>query len=151
MPIIHSLVGYDSQTDRMVARFDIPDHLMPDAKKIAKVPADDPDAAWSYPLTEAKTRRIARLIGVRADPGEADFFWRLSPTPPDRSERVPQRADLLPLARVGQAAEPGREIVLDVLGAAGRRDHAGDGRLGENVFEDKLRPARAVEFARPFG
>ena len=74
MPIIHSLVGYDSQTDRMVARLDIPDHLMPDAKKIAKVPADDPDAAWSYPLTEAKTRRIARLIGAQADPVEAEFY-----------------------------------------------------------------------------
>ena len=47
MPIIHRLVGYDRQTDRMRTRFDIPDHLMPDAKKIAKVPADDPDAAWS--------------------------------------------------------------------------------------------------------
>ena len=74
MPIIHCLVGYDRQTDRMRTRFDIPDHLMPDAKKIAKVPADDPDAAWSYQLTEAKTRRIARLIGVQADPGEAEFF-----------------------------------------------------------------------------
>lgn len=47
---------------------------MPEAKKIAKVPADDPDAAWSYPLTEAKTRRVARLIGVQADPSEAEFY-----------------------------------------------------------------------------
>ena len=74
MPIIHRLVGYDRQTDRMRTRFDIPDHLMPDAKKIAKVPADDPDAAWSYPLTKAKTRRVAHLIGVQADPDEAEFY-----------------------------------------------------------------------------
>ncbi len=74
MRVAHRLVGYDRQTERMRLRFDIPDHLMPEAKKIAKVPADDPDAAWSYPLTEAKTRRIARLIGVPADPGEAEFF-----------------------------------------------------------------------------
>ena len=74
MRIIHRLVGYDRQTDRIRLRFDIPDHLMPEAKKIAKVPADDPDAAWSYPLTDAKTRRVARLIGVQADPSEAEFY-----------------------------------------------------------------------------
>src|SRR5258705_12553630 len=43
-------------------RFDIPDQLMPEVKKIARVATDDPDAAWSYSLTETKTRRIARLI-----------------------------------------------------------------------------------------
>ena len=63
--------------------------------------------------------------------------------------RVPQLADLLTLARIGQSAEPGGEIVLHMLGVAGRRDHAGDGRLGEDVFEKQLRPTRAVEFARP--
>jgi len=46
----------------MRLRFDIPDQLMPEVKKIARVATDDPDAAWSYPLTEANTRRIARLF-----------------------------------------------------------------------------------------
>src|SRR6267378_1612467 len=32
------------------------------SKKIARVATDDPDAAWSYPLTEANTRRVARLF-----------------------------------------------------------------------------------------
>jgi len=73
MRIMHRLVGYDRQTDRMRLRFDIPDHLMPEAKKIAKVPSDDPDAVWSYPLTAAKIQRIARLIGVQTDPSEAEF------------------------------------------------------------------------------
>src|SRR5438105_4750376 len=62
MQIIHRLVGYDRQTDWMRLRFDIPDQLMPEVKKNARVATDDPDAAWSYPLTEAKTRRIARLF-----------------------------------------------------------------------------------------
>ena len=44
MRIMHRRVGYDRQTDRMRLRFDIPDHLMPEAKKIAKVPSDNPDA-----------------------------------------------------------------------------------------------------------
>ena len=54
-------------------------------KKIAKVPADDPDAAWSYPLTEAKTRRVARLIGVQADPSEAEFYLEAFADPAYRS------------------------------------------------------------------
>ena len=74
MQIIHGLVGYDRQTDWMRLRFDIPDQLMPEVKKIARVATDDPDAAWSYSLTETKTRRIARLIGAQADPGEAEFY-----------------------------------------------------------------------------
>ena len=74
MRIVHRLVGYDRHTDRMRLRFDIPDQLMPEVKKIAKVATDDPDAAWSYPLTKAKTRRVAHLIGVQADPDEAEFY-----------------------------------------------------------------------------
>ena len=58
---------------------------MPEAKKIAKVPADDPDAAWSYPLTEAKTGRVARLIGVQADPSEAEFYLEAFADPAYRS------------------------------------------------------------------
>jgi len=82
MQIIHRLVGYDRQTDRMRIRFDIPDQVMPEVKKIAKVVTDDPDAAWSYPLTEAKTRRIALLIGAQADPGEAEFYLEAFADPP---------------------------------------------------------------------
>ena len=47
MRIVHRLVGYDRQTDRMRLRFNIPDQLMPEIKKIAKVATDDPDAVWS--------------------------------------------------------------------------------------------------------
>lgn len=74
MRIIHRLVGYDRQTDRMKLRFEIPEHLMPDAKKIAEVPADDPDAAWSYPLSEAKARRLAHLIGAKVETNGTEFY-----------------------------------------------------------------------------
>jgi len=82
MGIVHRLVGYDRQTDRMRLRFDVPVDLLPEAKKITKVPVDDPDALWSYPLTEAKVRRIARLIGMQADPSEAEFFLEAFANPP---------------------------------------------------------------------
>ena len=38
-----------------------------------------------------------------------------------------------------------------MLGVAGRRDHASDGRFRQDVFEEQLRPAYAVEFLRPVG
>ena len=36
-------------------------------------------------------------------------------------------------------------------GISRRRDHAGDRRLADQVFEEKLRPAGAVEFGGPVG
>lgn len=82
MRVMHRLVGYDRQTDRMKVRFEIPEHLMPEAKKIAKIPSDDPEAAWSYPLTETKARRLARLIGAEANLGKAEFYLEAFADPP---------------------------------------------------------------------
>ncbi len=55
-------------------RFDIPEERLPDAKKLAQVPDDDPEAAWSYPLTKAQARRLAALIGASLDPDHTKFF-----------------------------------------------------------------------------
>ena len=74
MRVIHRLVEYDRDTDQPRQRFDIPDGLLPDAKKIAQVPADDPDAAWSYPLSTRQTRDLAKLIGATPDLQGAEFF-----------------------------------------------------------------------------
>jgi hypothetical protein len=74
MNITHRLIGYDRTTDQIKVRFDIPACLMPEARRIAKVPADDPDAAWSYPLTDTKARRLARLLRAEVEPSEAEFF-----------------------------------------------------------------------------
>jgi hypothetical protein len=70
--VIHRLVGYDRQTDRM--KVQSRGHLMPEARKIAKMAADDPAAAWSYPLSETKSRRLSSLIGAQADPEDAEFY-----------------------------------------------------------------------------
>jgi hypothetical protein len=74
MRVTHCLVGYDRDTDQPRERLDIPDDLLEDAKRIAQVPGDDPDAAWSYPLSEAQARSLAKLIGAELDPGAAEFF-----------------------------------------------------------------------------
>jgi hypothetical protein len=85
MRVIHRLVGCDRQTDRMKLRFEIPEHLMPEAKKIAKVPADDREAVWSYPLTETKARSLARLIGAEAEFAGAEFYLEAFAEPPSAS------------------------------------------------------------------
>ena len=72
--VIHRLVGYDRRTDRITVQFDIPNELMPEVKKIAKVTADDPDAVWSYPLSKAGTGRVAALIGAKLPDDNAEFF-----------------------------------------------------------------------------
>jgi hypothetical protein len=74
MRVRHRLVGYDRGTDRMKMHFDIPDGLLPDAKKIAQVGKDDPEAAWSYPLSNVQARSMANLIGAELDPAAAEFF-----------------------------------------------------------------------------
>ena len=74
MRVTHRLVGYDGATDRMKMRFDIPEDLLPDAKKIAQVRKDDPEAVWSYPLSDVQARSMANLIGAALDAAEAEFF-----------------------------------------------------------------------------
>ena len=74
MTVVHRLVGYDRRSDRMRARRDIPPDLFAEAKRIAGVAPDDPDAAWSYPLSEAQAQAIAQLIGTEIDPSRLEFF-----------------------------------------------------------------------------
>jgi len=74
MQVIHRLVGYDRRTDRPRVRFDVPNTVLPQAKRIAQVPEDDPEAMWSYPLSQTQARHLAHLIGAQIDPGESEFF-----------------------------------------------------------------------------
>jgi hypothetical protein len=74
MTVKHRLIGYDRRTDRMKQSFDVADQLLPAAKRIAHVPEDDPEAAWSYPLANEQVRQVADLIGAEVDPESAEFF-----------------------------------------------------------------------------
>ena len=40
---------------------------LPEAKRLAGVGSEDPDAAWSYPLSAAQARAVAKLIGAEID------------------------------------------------------------------------------------
>src|SRR5437764_8478637 len=78
MKVIHRLVGYDKTTDRAKVRFDIADRFVGDVKRIAKVPDDDPEAVWSYPLTPEQVRKMAKLIGAEFDLGNPSSFLKPS-------------------------------------------------------------------------
>jgi hypothetical protein len=58
----------------MKARSDIPSDQLAEAKRIAGVGSEDPDAAWSYPLSTAQARAIAQLIGTEIDLSRLEFF-----------------------------------------------------------------------------
>jgi hypothetical protein len=74
MKVVHRLVGYDRHTDRVKASCDIPPDVLAEAKRIAGVSPDDPDAAWSYPLSTNQARAIAQLIRVEIDRDRLEFF-----------------------------------------------------------------------------
>jgi hypothetical protein len=72
--ITHSLVGYDRISDRVADEFDVPDAILPTAKELAGVPADDPDAMMCYPLDASRARDLADLIKARIDTERRDYF-----------------------------------------------------------------------------
>jgi len=72
--ITHRLVGYDRTTERVVDEYDVPNDLLPQAKIIAHVPADDPDAAMCYPLAENEAQDLAGFLRARIDPFLRDYF-----------------------------------------------------------------------------
>lgn len=74
MTVKHRLIGYDVQTDRQIVRFDIDARLMDQAKRIARVSDDDPEAVWSYPLSRDQVRNLAKLIAAEIDRDRAEFF-----------------------------------------------------------------------------
>ena len=70
----HSVVGYDRLTDLLAEEFDVPDAILPRAKELAGVPADDPDAIMCYPLDQSRARDLADLIKARIDTKRRDYF-----------------------------------------------------------------------------
>jgi hypothetical protein len=72
--IAHSLVGYDRLSERVAEEFDVPDAVLPRAKELAGVPADDPDAIMCYPLEASGAHDLADLIKARIDTERRDYF-----------------------------------------------------------------------------
>ena len=72
--VTHSLVGYDRLSERMAEEFDVPDAILPRAKELAGVPANDPDAIMCYPLDASGAHDLADLLKARIDTERRDYF-----------------------------------------------------------------------------
>jgi hypothetical protein len=72
--LTHSLVGYDRLSEGVAEEFDVPDAVLPRAKQLAGVAADDPDAVMCYPLDASRARDLADLIKARIDTERRDYF-----------------------------------------------------------------------------
>jgi hypothetical protein len=72
--VTHSLVGYDRGSERVAEEVDVPAAVLAQAKKLARVPADDPDAIMCYPLDASAARSLARLLQTGVDIERRDYF-----------------------------------------------------------------------------
>ena len=72
--IKHRLVGYDRATERVADEYDLPEALLSAAKALARVPADDPEAAMCYPLAPPAARDLAGAVNARIDPERRDYY-----------------------------------------------------------------------------
>lgn len=66
------LVGYDCSA--LAVEYQIPPALEAEAKRLADIPADDPDVTGAYELKPAIADKIAKLISVKIDTKSCDFF-----------------------------------------------------------------------------
>jgi hypothetical protein len=70
----HRLVGYDRVSERVADEHDIPVSLMTLAKRLAHIPAQDPEAAMCYPLEAMAVRELAAALGAATDTAKNDYF-----------------------------------------------------------------------------
>lgn len=72
--VMHSLVGYDRVTERVAEEFDVPHNVIPAARELARVPADDPDAVMCYPLDPRQAQDLAAILNATIDTGHCDYY-----------------------------------------------------------------------------
>ena len=70
----HSLVGYDRLTERVAEEFDVPNAVLPRAKELARVSADDPDAIGCYRLDAAAAHDLEDILKARIDTRRREYF-----------------------------------------------------------------------------
>ena len=67
------LTAYDKQTERLVAAAAVPAQVLVEVRRIARVPASDPDLRGVYPLTPAQVTDIAGKLGAKLDEQRYDY------------------------------------------------------------------------------
>ncbi|HEY1504099.1 MAG TPA: hypothetical protein VGF92_07355 [Stellaceae bacterium] len=74
MTITHKLVGYDKQSERVAAEYDVPEQKFDLVRRIVGVSHTDREAIGNYPLAAPAAEEVAKEIGLRLDTKRLDFF-----------------------------------------------------------------------------
>jgi hypothetical protein len=75
------VTAYDKKTEIRMAFFAVPKLVADAARRIARVPASDPDLTGVYPLTPEQIAEIGAKAGVRLDPDKYDYCLEAASLP----------------------------------------------------------------------
>jgi len=81
--MIYRIVTYDRTTDRMKGNLPIPSSVLEQIKRIAGFGPKD-DGLGEYPLDEAQTRRVARILDF--NPELDRFYYYVEPYEPPKDD-----------------------------------------------------------------
>jgi hypothetical protein len=88
--MIYRVVTYDRTTERMKGNLPIPSSVLKEIKRIAGFGAKD-DGLGEYPLDEAQTRQVARILDFNPEPDR--FYYYIEPyEPPEDDDGLRQIA-----------------------------------------------------------
>jgi hypothetical protein len=73
MRISYRLAAFDRETDEAIGTQLIPEELVPEMRKIAKIPPSD-DGAGDFRLDAEQVSKIARRLGITVRPESIDYF-----------------------------------------------------------------------------
>lgn len=73
MKIVYRLVSYSRKSERILAKYDVPQQAIEKAKAIAGIGNDD-DGLGDYPLDRGQAKQIAALLSAPMDTESADYF-----------------------------------------------------------------------------
>lgn len=81
--MIYRVVTYDRETERIKGTLVVPPNVLGKVKKIAGFQPQD-DGLGEYPLDEAQTQQVAKVLGFTPQPDR--FFYYVEPyDPPEDS------------------------------------------------------------------
>jgi hypothetical protein len=85
--MIYRIVTYDKATERMRASMRVPPSLLEQVKKVAGVHPQD-DGLGEYPLDDAQTRELGRVLGFGPMPDL--FYYYFEPYEPTEHDGLEQ-------------------------------------------------------------
>jgi len=81
--MIYRIVTYDKATDRMKGNMPVPSNFLEEIKRIAGFGPND-DGLGEYPLNEAQTRQVARILDFNPEPDR--FYYYVEPYEPPEDD-----------------------------------------------------------------